>query len=83
MSAAKECVYFQAQKQPKAILIQKNLLLSQFHQLCIFNFPCEKFFGLYFCIYPDRNRLIFITCKKDNALAVFLNDKPKKYKYKL
>ena len=40
------------------------------------------FLGLYFCIQCQIDTwLIFIIFKKDNALAAFLNDNPRKYKY--
>ncbi len=39
-------------------------------------------FGLYFCIHFQMETWLMSTlCKKDNAFAVFLNDKPRKYKY--
>jgi hypothetical protein len=41
------------------------------------------FRGLYFCIQCQIDTWLILTrCKKDNALAVFLNDNPRKYKYK-
>src|SRR6476659_5297191 len=40
------------------------------------------FVGLYFCNqFQIETWLILTKSKKDNALAVFLNDNPKKYKY--
>ena len=43
---------------------------------------CKNLIGLYFCFQCQIDTwLIFINIKKDNALASFLNDNPRKYKY--
>ena len=49
----------------------------------IFFLLLDTLFGLYFCIHFQMQTWLLLTiCKIDNAFAVFLKDKPRKYKYK-